>query len=49
MSGSLIKLMGSKYEMDYELWTSHFQSSDREWFACPLVDRGMRNLERLEY
>ncbi|KAL1585693.1 hypothetical protein WHR41_05974 [Cladosporium halotolerans] len=42
MSGPLMRLLGSKYEMDYELWTAHFQLSDREWFACPLVDQGAR-------
>ncbi|KAL0262803.1 hypothetical protein SLS55_001777 [Diplodia seriata] len=30
LSGPLIQLLGSKYDMDYELWTSRFQSSDRE-------------------
>ncbi|KAK5159436.1 hypothetical protein LTS14_002578 [Recurvomyces mirabilis] len=42
LSGPLIRLLGSKYEMDYELWTSQFQSSDREWFAGPLIERGAR-------
>jgi hypothetical protein len=41
MSTSTIQLLGSKLGMDYELWTSRLQSSDREWFAGPLVERGL--------
>ncbi|KAK2603562.1 hypothetical protein QQS21_004242 [Conoideocrella luteorostrata] len=42
LSGPLLRLLGHAYDMDYELWTSRFQSSDREWFAGPIMDRGSR-------
>ena len=33
-------LLGAKYDMDYETWTSRLFSSDREYFASPLSERG---------
>jgi hypothetical protein len=35
-----LQFLGSKYHMDYELWTCRFKTSDREWFAGPLLQGG---------
>ncbi|KFY92521.1 hypothetical protein V500_04163 [Pseudogymnoascus sp. VKM F-4518 (FW-2643)] len=40
LTRSLIRLLGARFEMDYELWTARFQSSDREYFAGPLNEQG---------
>ncbi|KAK0724025.1 hypothetical protein B0T21DRAFT_48532 [Apiosordaria backusii] len=42
LSGPLLRFFGTRYEMDYELWTCRFKTSDREWFAGPLLHRGAR-------
>lgn len=41
LSGELVKLIGAKYDMDYETWTSRIHTSDREYFAGPLNERGL--------
>jgi hypothetical protein len=40
LSGELVKLLGAKFDMDYETWTSRMHTSDREYFAAPLNERG---------
>lgn len=40
LSGDLVKLLGAKFDMDYETWTSRLYPSDREYFAGPLDERG---------
>ncbi|TAQ87788.1 hypothetical protein B7494_g3869 [Chlorociboria aeruginascens] len=44
----LIRLLGARFEMDYELWTARFQPSDREYFAGPLNEQGL-SLAPLEW
>ena len=40
LSGQLVQLLGAKYDMDAETWTSRLFSSDREYFVAPLPEKG---------
>lgn len=40
LSGGLVMLLGAKFEIDYDTLTSPLYSSDREYFASPLSERG---------
>ncbi|KAL8904013.1 MAG: hypothetical protein Q9207_003560 [Kuettlingeria erythrocarpa] len=40
LSGELLKILGAKFDMDYETWTSRILPSDREYFATSLNQRG---------
>jgi hypothetical protein len=42
LTGDLARLIGAKYDMDYEIWTSRVHSSDREYFMAPLNEKGPR-------
>jgi hypothetical protein len=42
LTRDLIRLLGARFEMDYEMWTARFQPSDREYFAAPLDEKGLK-------
>ena len=44
LSGELVKLLGAKFDMVYETWTSRLYASDREYFAAPLSEQGDHTL-----
>jgi hypothetical protein len=40
LSIDLLKLLGAKYSLDYDLWAYRLRPGDREYFATPLNERG---------